>query len=941
MPSTRSHRLVIALVFLFAPGACSRLLDALEEDVEARARQAAPGDIPDEQPVDPNAATVGINSVLPGRGLTTGGLIVELVGFGFQEGLQVRFGNTAADPGQVQRISETRVQCVTPPVADASVVPVIITQGIASAKLDNAFEYYEKVTITDVQPARGPSTGGNTLTISGAGFIEGSQVIFGTGSPVDAIVTSSATLIVTAPPLPRGTYAITVANTNGAETRSNAYRTFDRVSLTSVAPVAGPLAGGTGVLVEGTGFVEGTTLTLGGTSPAAIVADQDETQLATVTLPAAPAVEGAVDVTVSNVNGEASLADGFIYYDPSDTTPRIISVTPGAGLIEGGRQVHIVGVGLDDAPVSVFFGGTPGDDCTVQSDYVIVCAAPPGAPGTVDVHVVGGTINLTATGAFKYVPLRIDALVPSTGAVAGGTFARLYGDGFASDAEVYFGDERARDVSVSSAGELTLRTPAGAVGTVDVRVGTQGVERTGEDLFTYFDPAQASEWTSGGPIKGAVNVTVIDSDTGGPLEGAFVMLGAENDTPYQGFTDSRGQITLSGPDVMGEQTVSAVREEYAAFTWARTNARNLKMMLQPISSASGEPGTGTPAQPATIRGTIHRLKDAYNYGDDVVIVTTTYIDFSIPLPNAGPRARIINKGPYELVARTGEMVIIAMAGRFNSTSGAFDVHAMGFKPFFFAESGGSYDDVDILIDTPLSQTLRIELVEPPLESMVAGSGFPPGASPNTAAAFIWYDFGGMGVHPMADVRVRDTDVLLVPMPKRLPGALAGTPFHAVVGAYLGIDDGSASTPVSLYPPQSEVYIDGLVDTSQVVTVEPMLGTHEPLTPDGWAFAGGPLAFDFLVNRPAPPTVNVHAYFEAAGLMPVMRWLVATPPDVHDFVLPWFPSSAGNVQLPVGSYYYWQMMALYRPGLGYNQLDLWSAFDYRSRAVHVAQFYLSY
>ena len=42
-------------------------------------------------------------------------------------------------------------------------------------------------------------------------------------------------------------------------------------SITSISPAVGPITGGTGVTVTGTGFVSGTTVKLGGTSATSVV----------------------------------------------------------------------------------------------------------------------------------------------------------------------------------------------------------------------------------------------------------------------------------------------------------------------------------------------------------------------------------------------------------------------------------------------------------------------------------------------------------------------------------------------------------------------------------------------------------------------------------------------------------------------------------------------
>jgi hypothetical protein len=83
-------------------------------------------------------------------------------------------------------------------------------------------------------------------------------------------------------------------------------------TLAAVSPATGPTAGGTPLTLTGTGFVAGTTVTLGG-APATDVVVASATVL-TATTPAGLA--GPADVVVANANGSAVLPDGFTYLAP-------------------------------------------------------------------------------------------------------------------------------------------------------------------------------------------------------------------------------------------------------------------------------------------------------------------------------------------------------------------------------------------------------------------------------------------------------------------------------------------------------------------------------------------------------------------------------------------------------------------------------------------------
>lgn len=86
-------------------------------------------------------------------------------------------------------------------------------------------------------------------------------------------------------------------------------------TATSVAPTSGTTAGGTAVVLTGSNFVAGATVTVGGTAATAVTVASGTT--INFTTPAHAA--GAVDVVVRNPdNQSATLAGGFTYVAPSD-----------------------------------------------------------------------------------------------------------------------------------------------------------------------------------------------------------------------------------------------------------------------------------------------------------------------------------------------------------------------------------------------------------------------------------------------------------------------------------------------------------------------------------------------------------------------------------------------------------------------------------------------
>ena len=90
-------------------------------------------------------------------------------------------------------------------------------------------------------------------------------------------------------------------------------------TVTSISPKEGSSAGGTEVLITGTGFVAGAKVTIGGEAKAVVVVSETE-----ITAKTAPGAVGEDEVIVTD--GEMSSTGGprFTYLAP----PKVTSVSP-------------------------------------------------------------------------------------------------------------------------------------------------------------------------------------------------------------------------------------------------------------------------------------------------------------------------------------------------------------------------------------------------------------------------------------------------------------------------------------------------------------------------------------------------------------------------------------------------------------------------------------
>jgi hypothetical protein len=253
-------------------------------------------------------------------------------------------------------------------------------------------------------------------------------------------------------------------------------------TVTSLSPAAGPIAGGTRVLITGTGFVaNSTTVSFGTTAAAGQTVNSATTMHAT-----SPAGTGTVDVTVSDSNGTSatSSADSFSYL----ATPTVISSLPAAGPIAGGTRVIITGTGFVATSTTVSFGTTAAAGQTVNSATMMHATAPPGT-GTIDITVTtsGGTSATSSADQFSYVALpTVVSLSQAAGPSGGGTTVVITGTSLSGASAVDFGSLAATGYSIGSPTEVSATAPPGT-GTVDITVTTSGgtSATSSADQFSY------------------------------------------------------------------------------------------------------------------------------------------------------------------------------------------------------------------------------------------------------------------------------------------------------------------------------------------------------------------------------------------------------------------------------------------------------------------------
>jgi hypothetical protein len=685
-----------------------------------------------------------LRSLSPATGALSGGNTVTLVGTGFPSSPQVLFGGIASSA--VTRVSSTELHVIVPRGASAGAVDVRVQGQGRGGLLRRAYRYLDDTRITDITPLTGPKLGGTTVVLTGRGFEGTTSVLFGTFPAPWLRVDSPTRLTVTTPAgMVMGAVPVSVITPRGTWTVRNGFTYVDPLdvfTLHGVFPHVGAREDGT-VTLTGRGLdTPGLTVFFGGT-PAPLIAVTPST--ATVTVPPSTGLPRTVAVSATAGAASVSLADGYTFRLSAT------QVRPGTGPATGGTPVTVEGTFIPPDTV-VRVGALEATAVTVPTEDRLQLTTPPGGAGAHALHLFSASDpenEVLLPDAFTYeASLLLAQVEPARGAIAGGTRVTLHGAGFGEGTTVTFGGEPATDVRIEDGHTLTCRTPASRIqAPVEVAV-TRGATRAAlPEAFTYFDP-RGPGGLSGGPLTGTLNVTVLDTSAGTygqPVVGARVMLGLDAETPLQGLTDARGQLTLSDARMVGAQTATAFKEGYDAVTVAGLRAENLTVSLRRLTS-EGNPGNPPELPRAAITGRVRGFKPPRPLGPGEVLEARVFV--AQPSPTSGPpfagpgdrRAdtwRIREEGGTFLVhAPPGLRAVYAVLGVLKDAVD-FEPYLLGLRRGIPAASTRVAEGQDVVLDLHLDVTAPLTL-DGPLS--VAGQ-------PALHQVYAWLDLGAEGLVP--------------------------------------------------------------------------------------------------------------------------------------------------------------------------------------------------
>lgn len=471
-------------------------------------------------------------SIEPMAGPTTGGTILRVDGVGFSTAGTI---NCVVNGLLIETIAESaeRLACVTPPVADAGLVDVRLTNnGVEMSSTSGSFHYHAPIEVATVYPTFVPESGGSRLLVTGSGFLSMGALAcvfsFPASTPQRPRTESTATyisdtLLSCASPEGGGVGPADLHVTNNGVDVSVSRVPFSVTSTSTVTrlwPSSGSTDGGTSVRVQGTGFLDSATAfcRFGDNEIVSVEAVLDSTSV----LCTSPSRENAdisqvaVEVTSNGLDWTSS-GILFTYLPPLE----ISGVTPNIGPLSGGTVVRVSGTRFQDVAsgggkLSCRFGGSVVSATVTGAGGVALCVTPPSQSlGAVSLEVSSNDVEYTSNGwTFHYGPdISVHSAWPLAGPESGGTVVTVTGTGFTDTRTIVceFGSLGASALGKwMDSSTLSCVSPPHMPGATSLRLSMNGQQFVETDLYFEYliESTVRAISPSSGPLHGGTLVEV-------------------------------------------------------------------------------------------------------------------------------------------------------------------------------------------------------------------------------------------------------------------------------------------------------------------------------------------------------------------------------------------------------------------------------------------------
>lgn len=280
----------------------------------------------------------------------------------------------------------------------------------------------------------------------------------------------------------------------------------------SLSPAQASTAGGARITIVGGNFQPGCTVAFGDGTATVVSCKPDRL---VVDLPPAPAPT-AVDVTVTQPDGQQAKVERGFAYLPPPAPPKLISVEPRQGYCAGGTTIVVTGANYDEE--TVLRVGEVQASIERRTETELVAITPPHeAAETVALEVINRErVPIRLENAFTYVDRpgpTIEDVEPRTGTTLGGSRVTIEGANLGSDVTVRVGRERAKLLRARGDTVVEIETPIRRqAGLVDLEIarpdGKVAVAKKAFKYDAYPAPVVSSVEPSRCSTAGGTRLTI-------------------------------------------------------------------------------------------------------------------------------------------------------------------------------------------------------------------------------------------------------------------------------------------------------------------------------------------------------------------------------------------------------------------------------------------------
>jgi streptogramin lyase len=572
-----------------------------------------------------------LTSISPSSGAPGTSVPVTLTGTSFVTGATIAIGATGITASNVTVVGANQITATFTIAANAAAGPASVTVITSGGTSGTVTFTVVSLLLTSISPAAGVPATSVPVTLVGAGFAQGAQIVAGSSSVAVSNVavvgttkiTATFTISATATPGPVSIVVVSAGVTSAPVT----FTIFPvPLTLISITPAYGEQGTSVPVTLTGTGFAVGDQISIGNSGVAASsVVVVSASQINATFLVADFAALGATPVTV-NVPGGVSGPLTFTVLAPLKLT----AIAPATGAQGARVPVTLTGAGfVQGVQVSVANAGVIASNVVVVSPTQItatfsIAATAVVGPANVTVALSGATsapVIFTVT-----PPLTLTSISPAYGQPGTSVRVALTGTGFVAGDQVAISNSgvTVSGIVVATATEITATftiAANAALGPANVTV-TTPANASSAVTFTITSVLLSSISPANGAQGATVPVTLIGA---GFAQGAQISVNNSGVTPGNIVVVSSTRITATfniaataaaGPAKV-TVTVAGVTTGPVTFT-----VGPMPLTLTSISPAVGVQGATVPV---TLIGTGFAAGDQIAIGNSGVTVSNVVI----------------------------------------------------------------------------------------------------------------------------------------------------------------------------------------------------------------------------------------------------------------------------------------------------------------------------